>query len=323
MNQHPALQQAEALLDLRRPWDVLELLRGVYVELIDDPGLHCLMGWAHLQLGEHEEALAAGRATVVHAPEHESGHRICAQALLGLDRLEEALEAALRAVRLAPEGVGPQIVLSRAHQAVGDLVRAVAAARRAVALDPEYPDAHIELGSVLLSDERPVEALSAYERALALDPQNPFALNGLATARLQTGRRGTVEAFEAAMREDPDNWYARYHLLHIGAAGRILAYRRWSVGSGIMGLLAIPEAAADPASLITCAGAVVGFELIRVIEVRRLSAPTRRLLAADCRARRFKPQFWDSSWLPGVLTWPVLPFLLIQRAWRAGFAPKP
>ena len=42
---------------------------------------------------------------------------------------------------------------------------------------------------------------------------------------------------------------------------------------------------------------------MRALDVRRLSAPTRRLLADDRAARRFKPHRWDWSWPTRLRPW--------------------
>jgi tetratricopeptide (TPR) repeat protein len=295
VNVHAAVSRASALLDLRRPEEALEVLNGALAVEPDVAQLHCLSGLAHLQRQSPGQALTSGSAAVVRAPELEWGHRICAVALMKIPgRWEDARRAALEAVRLAPESAPGHIVLASALQAAGDRAGALAAARHAIALDPYDADAHSTLGEILFAQDRPDEAIPAYQQALALDPEDADALNNLAVARLRAYQRaGTVEQFEAVARMDPRHEIARHNLLHTGPAGRSFVWRRFSTAAAVLAVLMI---AAEPAAVITFALVAAVFEILRVLDVRRLSVPTRQLLADDRRARRLKPMRWDWSW---------------------------
>jgi tetratricopeptide (TPR) repeat protein len=289
-----ALERAAALLDLRRPQEAIEHLRRAQATAPDVPELHAMTGFAYLQLGDFAQALTAGQAAVTHGPEQEWGHRICSVALVRLGHPLLAKQAALEAARLAPEAAAAHIVLASALQATGDNRGAVAAARRAIELDPHDTDAHSTLGEIMFEQDRPNAAIPAYERALALDPEDADALNNLAVARLRAHQRaGTGEQFETAARLDPRLDVARHNLLHTGPAGRSFVYRRVSTGALAY---AVITTFSEPTSVPFFLTVLVVFEAIRALEVRRLSAPTRQLLADDRRARRLKPRRWDWQW---------------------------
>ena len=316
MTPQAALERAAALLDLRRPQEAIEHLRRAQTVAPDLPELHAMTGLAYLQLGDFAQALTAGQAAVIHGPEHEWGHRICSVALVRLGHPVQAKQAALEAARLAPEAAAAHIVLASALQANGDHGGAVAAARRAIELDPHDVDAHSTLGEIMFEQDRPDDAIPAYERALALDPEDADALNNLAVARLRAHRRaGTGEQFEAAARLDPRLDVARHNLLHTGPAGRSFVYRRVSTGALVYAcILTFSEPVSVPFLLLVA----VVFEVIRALEVRRLSAPTRQLLAADRRARRLKPRRWDWLWPFRLRPWWWLVFAgLFRDARRA------
>ena len=302
MSAEAAIDRAAALLDLGRPDEALEHLRHAAAAEPESPAVHCLMALAKLQLGDAKGSLEAAGTAVAAGPELEWGHRLRAIALIQLGRKGDAKAAALEAARLEPETATTHIVLAKALQATGDEAGATAAARHAIELDPEDADTHSTLGEVLFEQGRAREAIPAFEAALRLDPEDATSLNNLAVARLQRfDRGGTGEQFEAAAMLDPRLEVARSNLLRTGPAGRSHVYRRFTVGSILLG--AALALAGAPETLGIFLIVVIVAESLRALELRRVSPPTRALLRDDNRARRFAPKRWDWSWPTRLRPW--------------------
>jgi Tfp pilus assembly protein PilF len=146
-----------------------------------------------------ELSVAAGRARDAVAPLRLAAGRAAGsprhQALLGLALLAagDAAEAELsltRALRLAPDGASVRLELARAQLAQGKLDAALGALEAA----PPSPERSILIGAARSKKGQWAEAAAAYDAALAQETPTPALLNGLAWARLQTGRRTDAEA---------------------------------------------------------------------------------------------------------------------------------
>jgi hypothetical protein len=101
-------------------------------------------------------------------------------------------------------------------------------------------------------------------------------------------------------------------------------YRRFAVAVAVLALVTAFTEPLPAALLLLAAG---GFELVRGLEVRRLSPPTRALLADDRRARRWKPHRWHWRWATRLRPWWWLllsrlppPVLLAANAGLLGLA---
>jgi tetratricopeptide (TPR) repeat protein len=297
-----AIERAVALLDLGRPQAALEHLRRAVAEQPETAEIHSLIALATLQLGDAPGALKSAETSAGLGPEEEWPHRLRAIALIQLGRDGEARVAALEAARLAPEEAMTHIVLASALQAAGDEAGAEAAARHAVELDPHDADTHSTLGDVLFAQDRPADAIPAFEAALALDPEDANTLNNLAVARLRRhDRGGTGEQFEAAARLNPRLEVARHNILRTGPAGRSHVYRRVTLVAIVGGAVLAVAGAPETLAVVLIVAAVA--ELVRALELRRLSLPTRALLRDDNRARRLRPRSWDWSWPTRLRPW--------------------
>ena len=205
LGERDAVAQAEALLELKRPKDAIDVLRHAAAENPDDPKPRCLLANALLDVGEIDEAREAAQAAIATAPDDEWAHRLLALSLLLLKRTKKALAVADRAVALAPDHADAHMVRS---QVLLNMRRrnkdAEAAARRALELAPEVADCHALLGGILLEAGREREAVEAYRRALALDPEDAASHNDLGVAYLQLGKEVyATECFERAAQLDP------------------------------------------------------------------------------------------------------------------------
>ncbi len=297
-----AQQRGATLIDLGRPEEALAHLGRALAVEPDDPRTHSLIALAQLRLQQPDAAAQAARAAIRAAPEDAWAQRLLALALLRLDRDGEARVAALESCRLEPLSSQAHVVLAAALQAAGDEAGAVHAATHAIELDPESADARHELGIVLLEQGRNAEAAPVLEGALAVDPEHAGALNDLAVARLRV-RRGLnpTPQFEAVAALDPRNDVARHNILATGPAGRSRAFRRWSVVMALWGISLAVVGQPGPGALLFAVA--VAFELVRWLDLRRVSAPTRELLRSDSRARRRRPDRWDWRWITRLRPW--------------------
>jgi hypothetical protein len=155
---------------------------------------------------------------------------------------------------------------------------------------------------VLLEQGRNAEAVPVLEGALALDPEHAGALNDLTVGRLRVRRAlNPTPQFEAAAALDPSDEIARHNILATGSAGRSRAFRRWSIVMALWGISLALAGQPGPGALIF-AGAVA-FELLRWLDLRRVSTPTRELLRSDNRTRRWRPQRWNWRWITRLRPW--------------------
>jgi Flp pilus assembly protein TadD len=294
-----AQQRGATLIDLGRPEEALVHLQRALAVEPGDARTHSLISLAQLRLEHAAEAEQAARAAVRAAPEDAWPQRLLALALLRQDRDGEARTAALEACRLEPLDAQAHVVLAGALQASGDEAGAVKAAHHAIELDPESPEARHQLGIVLLQQGRNAEAVPVLEGAVAIDPEHAGALNDLAVARLRTRRAlNPTPQFEAAAALDPRNEIARQNILAIGPAGRSRAFRRWSIVMALWGISLAAVGQPGPGAVIFAFA--IPFELVRWLDLRRVSAPTRALLRSDNRARRWRPQRWNWRWITRV-----------------------
>jgi tetratricopeptide (TPR) repeat protein len=297
-----AADRGAALLELGRPEAAVGHLNRALAADPNDARALCLLALAHLRLEEPAKAEQAARGAVAADPEAEWGYRLLAVALGALKRPKEARDAALQASRLAPEEALAHVVLADALQAAGDEAGAEAAARHAIVLNPESPTAHSQLGAILLRQDRAAEAEPALAAAARLNPEDAAVVNDLAVARLRSRRKdAALSGFEDAAAIDPGSDVARHNILATGGAGRSRVYRRLTVVLVVLGLIAL---AANPILGVMVMALAAAVEWFRRADIKNTLSPAAQgLLAADIRARRFKPQRWDWRWPTRLRPW--------------------
>jgi tetratricopeptide (TPR) repeat protein len=135
------IARAEALAELGRRQQALDVLNELIVAGCEDVRAWRSLAAVYLEVGDGEKALRAADWVVTFDPGDEWGYRLRASALRLLDRPDEAVSAAEQAVELGPDVWQGRATLAAALEATGDLSKAAAEARKAAEmaaqLDPE------------------------------------------------------------------------------------------------------------------------------------------------------------------------------------------
>ncbi|HEY8202797.1 MAG TPA: hypothetical protein VII47_15775 [Actinomycetota bacterium] len=191
------IHQAQALLDLGRPHEALQIAGMASSAKAPDATVHCVMATGHLALGHLTEASAEIRRAEQLEPGWEWPHRLRAMALLReaettngrkARRLrKQASKAASDAVQRGPAAPDAHCILGFAQLTLGQIDAARAAARRAVELAPDEASGWVVVSLVELSDRQWAAAAYAAQRALALDPDDEAAATVLAAAQHRLG----------------------------------------------------------------------------------------------------------------------------------------
>jgi tetratricopeptide (TPR) repeat protein len=140
--------------------------------------------------------------------------------MLGLS--ESPQQSVARAIELARKAISLDNSYSFAYSALGTFYlvarqydKGVAEAERAVALDPNSAENLFFLAYVLCYAGRPEEAIPLIESAERLNPfPLPLQLTWMGMAYRLTGRyEKAIEAAKRAIRAEPNNQFARVHLI--------------------------------------------------------------------------------------------------------------
>jgi tetratricopeptide (TPR) repeat protein len=147
-----------------------------------------------------EEAVAAARASVEHAPNDAHVWLVAGMTFEGGDLLAQADACYRAALELGPT---PQTWYRRSVMAwkLGELVEAVAAMRRALELVPDYAASHWRLGTYLFDQADFAGARAAFERSTQLDGQFVGAWAGLAQVFLAEERPAEALALLDSLRQ--------------------------------------------------------------------------------------------------------------------------
>lgn len=191
------------LLDLGRHDEALAAAGRLLASSPGDPDLHVLLGRALDALGRDEEALAAAERALALRPADEDALLLRAYALVDLDRVPEA-EGTLRLLlRGDPAHVPAHLALTLCllvQQRVHDAWEAVTHLRT---LAPDDADVHHAVG--LVADLVPGQDAAASHRcALAIDPQHLPARHEL--MRAEPGSlREHARTLAGLLRADPQD----------------------------------------------------------------------------------------------------------------------
>ncbi len=211
-----ALQRADALADVGRDREALDLLRPLLVHHPDDAVLVLEIARLTMGLGTRadlREGITLARRAVALDPHDADALCVLALGLTGdVRRWREARRLTEQAVALEPHD--PAVWLAHAEVLQGTAGRddaARAAAARAVELAPEDPAAALVLAKVAVEQHQPfskasvADAQALLDRALALDPSSAEA--HVLRANLDTGGTSAErqQAFLEAARLDPTN----------------------------------------------------------------------------------------------------------------------
>jgi tetratricopeptide (TPR) repeat protein len=132
------------------------------------PRAHLIVGKAHADRGESEQALHHFDQAIGHYPEMVAAWIERGVVLGGLGRIDASVESFREAVRLNPDRAAAHLNLGIALRRRGNSVEAEKALRRALLWDPALPKAWASLGNLYLDAGRYREAAYAYAKAIAL-----------------------------------------------------------------------------------------------------------------------------------------------------------
>ncbi len=156
--------------------------------------------------GKHAEAIEVYGEAIAAEPDRSDAHRGLAAALLMEDRGDEALASAERAVALAPDDADAAEVLASSLAAIGRFDEAIAGYRGVLARDGARPATLANLGTVLVRVDDIQGAIDAFDAALLQDPEHRGARVGLAGAQSRAGRiPDAIATYRELHVREPDN----------------------------------------------------------------------------------------------------------------------
>lgn len=314
--------RADALTDLGRNADAVQLLRRALAEAPDHDRALALLAYACYHERRFEEALAAAAAASAANPALEMPHRIAALSLLATGRWAGAEAAARTAMSLAPHAWLTHVAYAQVLTAGGHRVGALRAAVRAVELGPDEADAHLAHADVAAEMGLTAEAERSYRRALDLRPQDAVARHDLAVLQMRSHRyTEAVAGFAGAASADPGLRLARDNLVTV--AWRVVA----SAGLVLVAVLVVADAAAAARGLlgsvpsrVVAAGGALGYAAGGVLVAARTPATLHPFLRS---LRRTRPVLVLAAaatllvalCLAGFAAWPER--IVLRVAWAA------
>jgi len=147
---------------------------------LDDslPHAHELLALIYLWRDkQHEQALAAVKRSVAHAPNWFSGYVVMGMILNSMGRPQETIRMREQVMRLDPQSVPYLIPLGDAYRMTGQYEEAISVLKRAIALALNNLGAHLYLAATYSEFDREEEARAEVAEVLRLSPQ--FSLEAL------------------------------------------------------------------------------------------------------------------------------------------------
>jgi tetratricopeptide (TPR) repeat protein len=154
-----------------------------------------LLGYAQMELGRPEEAIASYKRGLEGAPDWLELHHNLALAQIRLGRPDLAMEQYRRASLAVPDSAEPRHNLAILLWSAGDKAAAEGALRDALRVKPDFMESHLALGGLLLATDRPREAAPEFSAALRLNPREARALLGLSLAAQRRGDTAEAEEY--------------------------------------------------------------------------------------------------------------------------------
>jgi tetratricopeptide (TPR) repeat protein len=282
------LQQAEALVNLRRYREAAEQAHLAAGRLPGDPAPLLIAARAESGLGDHEAAERDARRAVELAPQSSYAHRVlgwvrlsrCSQEASQSRRRSIAASAippAREALRLDPHNPASMVLLAEAAAFAGDKALALQSSMDAISAAPLSAEAWMVRSQVLRVAGFLSAAEGAAREALRLDPQHYAANNELGLILSRQGRAAdSTRQFEATAALDPVRRSAPANLMRSG---------RW-VSLVVCLLLALPVFYLTPYGLLAGIGL---YALVWNVPVTRRRLESWTLAYVRWRARRGGP----------------------------------
>ncbi|MFN8380088.1 MAG: tetratricopeptide repeat protein [Anaerolineae bacterium] len=161
----------------------------------DFAGRYVTRGDAHIDLDDHEAALADYTRALELDPGLFSALTGQADAYLKLDQADAGLDAVDQALELNPDSTWAHILRGRLHLSIGENELALEDFRRANDLSPDDVRTLNGLGDALFNLGEYADAASTFEQAIAADPESRYAHAGLAASLSGLDDPGTAQAF--------------------------------------------------------------------------------------------------------------------------------
>lgn len=183
-----------------------------------DPGspyLRYSLQTAYLERGCYDEASRSLEAAISIDPSNAYAYGSLGNIYDHLGRYQETVELLERYLKAHPDNAFAHIEIGYAYNELGRTADAIRSARRAIELDPEDAYAYAELSDSYLQLKRYTEAAAMARKAVALAvTDNDYAaLNNAGTTLFELHQYQQAEdAFQRALRFNPDTAYARFQL---------------------------------------------------------------------------------------------------------------
>lgn len=177
LEQNAAVQAFNEGLSAQRAGDLATARERFEAAVAEDADLapaHIALATVHLDLGDHEPALASAERGLELRPANQEALRVRYEALLGLGRSDEAKVALDRLMEAEGMAATAKTVYnegSAAYQAQ-DFDTALAKFREAAEMDPSMYDAHHAIATILVHRGDHAGAAEAADRALDLKPDD-------------------------------------------------------------------------------------------------------------------------------------------------------
>jgi protein O-GlcNAc transferase len=184
--------QAEAAA-LKR--DAVNVALEVAEAYPDNALSHALLGSAHYNTGQSEEAIRHLRHCLDLDPGQAEAYEILARIAYERGELDEAVQLGREALKRGPANAEVMNQLGRALMDLGRTAEALEVLREAVRLPQPTSQSHYLLGQAMLQSGEPAQAKEWFERAIRLVPDHTQAFFGLYTASMRLGQAEEAERY--------------------------------------------------------------------------------------------------------------------------------
>lgn len=172
--------------------------------------LHNNLGWELARLGRTDEAVAEYEAALAANPKLAIAEINWGHALSASGKFQDALGHYKNALTMAPGDPYAAYNAGRMLLELGEMDQAIPYYRQAIQFLPRFPEAYNGLGYALAAQSHWDDAIAAYSEALTQEPQYVLARVNLARTLEQAGKAAeAVEACRQVLNRDPNNQTAQ------------------------------------------------------------------------------------------------------------------